>query len=123
MKKQTKLLTEVELEMMNILWKKGEGTVGDVLEGLSAQRNLAYTSVSTILRILEKKGILSSRKEGRGHLYIPKLSKENYETRSVEHLVENVFEGAPLQLIRCLIETKQITKSELAEVRALIKNI
>ena len=70
-----KLLTEVELELMTILWKKGEGSVADVIEGLPKDRNLAYTSVSTILRILEQKGALKTRKEGRGHVYIPALKK------------------------------------------------
>ena len=71
----TKLLTEVELELMTALWKLGEGSVADVLETLPKERKLAYTSVSTILRILEQKKVLKARKEGRGHVYVPMLEK------------------------------------------------
>ena len=75
-----KMLTEVELELMTILWSLSEGSVADVIERLPKNRNLAYTSVSTILRILEQKGTLKARKEGRGHIYMPLVSKESDET-------------------------------------------
>ena len=116
-----KLLTEVELEMMNILWKRGSGTVNDVLQALPPRRKLAYTSVSTMLRILEQKGALSSKKEGRGHTYFPELAKQEYETKSVQHLVTNVFGGAPSQLVQRLLEAESITEEELQSIRDLLK--
>jgi len=116
-----KLLTETELEMMRVLWARNEGTVHDVIEGLSAQRKLAYTSVSTILRILEQKGVLTSRKDGRGHVYIPKLDKKEYELRSLGHLMQNVFEGEPLQLVSRLLELKGLDEKEIADLRALLE--
>ena len=70
-----KRLTEVELELMSILWRLQGGSVGDVMSALPRERALAYTSVSTILRILEGKGVLAARKEGRGHVYTPLLDK------------------------------------------------
>lgn len=93
--RQSKLLTETELELMTILWKLGEGSVSEVLEQLSQERDLAYTSVSTILRILEQKGILDTRKEGRGHIYTPLVTKSDYEIRTVKHVVDRVFNGTP----------------------------
>src|ERR1700722_13868432 len=90
-----KLLTEVELELMAILWKLKEGTVHEVLEQLTSERDLAYTTVSTMLRILEQKKILKSRKEGRGHIYFPLLTKDEYEATSLHHLVKKVFDGTP----------------------------
>ncbi|MDD9977928.1 MAG: BlaI/MecI/CopY family transcriptional regulator, partial [Boseongicola sp.] len=74
-KKKNDLLTEVELEFMSELWALGEGTVRDVLERLPDDRNLAYTSGATILRILEQKEFVTSRKEGKSHVYIPALTK------------------------------------------------
>ena len=68
-KKKSDLLTEVELEFMNELWALEEGTVRDVLERLPEDRNLAYTSGATILRILEQKEFVTSRKEGKSHVY------------------------------------------------------
>jgi len=119
------LLTSVELEMMNILWKLGEGSVRDVQAKLPQERKLAYTSVSTILRILEKKGILSGRKQkqGRGHTYVPLINKSSYESKSLDSLVENVFEGAPLGLVKRLIEDKKISDHELHELQKLIQKM
>jgi len=118
---ESKLLTEVELELMTILWRIGEGSVAHVIAELPEERNLAYTSVSTILRILEQKKILGTRKEGRGHIYIPLLSKTDYETRTVKHIVERVFEGAPGTLVKRLLDTVFLDDQELEEIKRLIE--
>jgi predicted transcriptional regulator len=115
-----RLLTETELELMTILWKLNGGTVNDVIAELPKDRKLAYTSVSTILRILEQKEILKSRKEGRGHLYLPILSKERYESISLDHLVSKVFEGTPTSLVRRLLETDGLSEKDLKAIRSLL---
>jgi predicted transcriptional regulator len=114
------MLTEAELELMTILWKLNEGSVHDVIENLPKGRDLAYTSVSTILRILEQKNCLKSRKRGRSHIYVPKLSKAEYEGSSLGHLVESVFEGTPSLLVKRLIETEDLNSTEIAELRRLL---
>jgi predicted transcriptional regulator len=116
-----KLLTDVELELMTILWRIGEGNVAQVMAELSKGRNLAYTSVSTILRILEQKKILETRKEGRSHIYIPLLKKTDYEAKTVMHVVDNVFEGVPTSLIKRLLDTVSIDDKELKEIKELIE--
>lgn len=116
-----KLLTEVELELMCTLWKLGEGSVADVLAELPKERKLAYTSVSTILRILEQKEILNTRKEGRGHIYIPAISKSDYEGKSLKHMMTNVFDGAPVALVKQLLNTVSITEKDLEDIKALIE--
>jgi predicted transcriptional regulator len=118
--KEEKLLTDTELEMMRVLWARGEGTVNDVLEGLPRGRDLAYTSVSTILRILEKKGFLKSRKDGRAHLYKPKVEKGDYEARTLRHVVHNVFDGQKVGLVRQLLGSGEMSAAELAELRKLL---
>jgi predicted transcriptional regulator len=120
---EEKLFTDTELELMNILWKLGEGTVADVIEGLPEERDLAYTSVSTILRILEQKKVLKARKEGRGHIYIPLIKKNEYENRTLRHVVEHVFDGTPLSLARQLINTSHLSKAELSELKRLIEKM
>lgn len=115
-----KLLTETELELIQILWKLGEGAVNDVLENLPPNRDLAYTSVSTILRILEQKKIVSSRKEGRGHVYKPLISKSHYEEKAVKYMVGRVFDGAPLALAKQLLQTNELTADDLNELKLLI---
>lgn len=115
-----KLLTEVELELMTILWELGEGAVADVLARLSKGRELAYTSVSTVLRILEQKGVVTARKEGRGHVYVPAMRKDDYEARTVRHVVERVFNGTPVALVRQLLNSVEVDEAELAELKKLI---
>ena len=117
-----KLLTEVELELMSILWRIDEGSVSDVIEHLPKDRALAYTSVSTILRILEQKSILTVRKEGRGHIYIPALKKSDYEARTVKHVIDRIFDGAPVALVRQLLDSGEVSEKELAELKKLISD-
>lgn len=116
----TRLLTETELELMSILWRLGEATVSEVMEELPSSRDLAYTSVSTILRILEQKMVLATRKEGRGHKYIPLLRKSDYEAKTVQHVVERVFDGTPVALVRQLLDSVDLDAGELAQLKKLI---
>ncbi len=118
-----KRLTDVELELMTILWQLGEGSVADVMGALSPGRDLAYTSVSTILRILESKGVLSTRKEGRGHIYVPLLEKASYEASTVRDVVDRVFAGAPLALIRQLIDNVDLTDDQVREIKKLLNGL
>ncbi len=118
-----KLLTETELELMTILWQLGEGTVAEVIEQLPTGRDLAYTSVSTILRILEQKNVLTVRKEGRGHCYIPQLQKNEYEAKTVKHVVERVFDGTPVALVRQLLDSVKLDQAEINELKKLIEQV
>jgi predicted transcriptional regulator len=115
-----KLLTEVELELMNILWQLEGGTVADVLAHLPPDRPLAYTSVSTILRILEQKEVVASEKLGRGHRYRPLVPKARYEAYALEHVVGRVFGGEPLALMRRLVDSAGLSKKDLAELKNLL---
>lgn len=116
-----KRLTDVELELMTPLWELGEGTVHDVLRMLPSARRLAYTSVSTVLRILVGKRVLGVRKEGRGHVYVPRMSKAQYEAASLRHMVQRVFDGAPDALVRRLLETEELNEQKLMAIRALLR--
>ena len=118
-----KRLTEVELELMSILWRLQEGSVSDVMSALPAERALAYTSVSTILRILEGKGVLVARKEGRGHIYTPVLGKQEYEARIVADVVQRVFDGAPTALVRQLIDNVDLCEDDVREIRKMLSGI
>ena len=120
-KPSPKALTVAELEMMNVIWRIGPCSVAQVLEQLLPQRKLAYTSVSTIVRILEQKGFVTSMKEGRGHLYAAAVSKEAYQATSLKHLVRNVFDGAPSMLVQRLLDSEALTSSDLARIKDLLR--
>jgi predicted transcriptional regulator len=122
-KNAIKLLTDVELEFMTVLWRLGEGSVNDVIEQLPPERKVAYTSVSTILRILEQKGVLGARKEGRGHVYVPKLSKSEYEAMTLQHVVNKVFGGTPVALVRQLLGSVKMKPEEVTELKNLLHKL
>ena len=119
-KKKSDMLTEVELEFMNELWAIGEGTVRDVLQRLPEERNLAYTSGATILRILEQKDFVSSRKDGKSHVYKPRLEKDAYQTRSLKDLSMKLFDDTPASLVARLVDDDTLTEEALGQIRALV---
>jgi predicted transcriptional regulator len=115
-----RLLTGTELELMTIVWELGGGTVADVLARLPPERPLAYTSVATILRILEQKGVLRSEKQGRGHRYEPLVARDDYQAFALQQVVGNVFGGEPVELVRRLIDGG-LSDEEIASLRRLLK--
>ena len=120
-KKTTNLLTDVELEFMTELWALGEGSVRDVLGRLPAERNLAYTSGATILRILDEKGFVESRKVGKTLIYKPLLPKDKYQTRSLQNLSRTLFDDTPATLVARLVDDADLTATDLEEIRALVE--
>ena len=120
-KKSRHLLTEVELEFMNELWALEEGTVREVLASLPEERNLAYTSGATILRILEEKGFTESRREGKSLIYTPLLAKDQYQTRSLQNLSRTLFDDTPASLVARLVDDDGLTEADLEDIRALVE--
>jgi predicted transcriptional regulator len=116
-----KPLTATELEMMNVIWRIGPCSVAQVLEQLSPARGLAYTSVSTIVRILEQKGYVTSERAGRGHLYSAAVAKEDYQAISLKHLMDNVFEGTPTLMVKRLLDSNALTEDELSQIKLLLR--
>ncbi|ABG33557.1 BlaI/MecI/CopY family transcriptional regulator [Roseobacter denitrificans] len=119
-RKKSELLTEVELEFMNELWALGEGTVRDVLSQLPTERDLAYTSGATILRILEQKEFVTSRKVGKQLVYKPELQKDAYQSRSLKDLSRKLFDDTPESLVARLVNDDALTEEALGEIRALV---
>jgi predicted transcriptional regulator len=114
-------LTAVELEMMSVIWRIGPCSVAQVREHLLPERELAYTSVSTMVRILEQKGYVASQKEGRGHLYHAAVSRESYQARSLKQFVSAVFDGTPSLLVRSLVDSDSLTSEELEQIRSILR--
>ncbi len=119
-KKKSELLTEVELEFMTRLWALGEGTVRDVMDQLPEGRNLAYTSAATILRILEQKEFVTSRKQDKRLIYVPNLAKDAYQTRSLKNLSMKLFDDTPASLVARLVNDDELTEEALGQIRALV---
>jgi predicted transcriptional regulator len=115
-----KPFTEVELEIMNAIWNIGDCTVKDVQTALQSTRELAYTSVATMMKILEQKGALMSKKDDRVHIYQSLISRQDYELGSLRHLAENVFQGDPSAMVMRLISESKISKEELHSIRKIL---
>ena len=114
-------LTEAELRIMNVLWDKGTATVHEVLQGMSAEPALAYNSVLTIIRILEKKGYVIHVKDRRAHVYMPKVDRKDATRFEVRHLVSRFFENSDELLVLNILEEKSIDAEELARLRQLLE--
>lgn len=115
-----KPLTEVELELMNAVWDLGTCTVKDVQTSVSERRELAYTSVATVMKILEEKGALASDKGERVIVYRPLFSREAYGGASLKHLASSVFQGNPSSMVMRLLDESRLSKDELQAIRKLL---
>jgi predicted transcriptional regulator len=117
-----KPLTEVELQLMNVIWSLQHCTVKEVQIEISKERELAYTSVATIMKILESKGIVKSVKSDKAHLYSPLISKENYEKQSLEHLAENLFQGDSSMMVMRLLDHSNLSQKDLEAIREVLNS-
>jgi predicted transcriptional regulator len=105
---------------MNVLWKKGSATVGEVVEALPANPPLAYSTVLTMLRILESKGYLRHTKEGRAFIYQPVVDQREASSNAIRYLVSRFFGGSPGKLVLNLLEDEQLDAEELKRISKLI---
>ncbi len=117
----SRLLTEAELELMHVLWQRGPSTVREVMAALPDSR--AYTTISTILRILDDKGFAASEKVGRAFRYTASVDREAYQARNVRHVVDAVFKGDPVALVRRLVDAEDLDADELSALRALVEEL
>jgi BlaI family transcriptional regulator, penicillinase repressor len=120
-RKKTSGLTDAELRLMEVLWRSGPSTVTDVVAALPADLPLAYSSVLTTLRILETKGYLRHRKDGRAFIYEPIVARDEVRENAVAHLLRRFFENSPEQLMLNLIDGRKISAKQLQRLRKRIE--
>jgi BlaI family transcriptional regulator, penicillinase repressor len=121
MRRKTKTLTEQELEIMKVIWDRGEATVRDVVASLSEQRQIAYTTVMTMMNILEQKGHLKKRQVDRAFVYKPAHAQEQVIGSMVRDFVDRVFNGSAAPLLVHLVDDKKLTEKELNEIREIVR--
>ena len=114
-------LTEAELRIMNVLWDRQSATVHEVLEALPAKPALAYNSILTIIRILEKKGYVKHVKDKRAHVYIAQVDRKDATRFEVRHLVSRFFGNSHEQLVLNVLEESSIDAEELSRLRQLLE--
>lgn len=116
-----RLLTEVELEIMNAIWRLERCTIRDVVDQLPKERPLAYTSVATMIKILEQKGAIHGVKKDKVHFYEPRLSKEDYEAKTLLHLADKLFAGSPSSMVMRLLDEAELGADELKAIRSTLE--
>jgi len=116
-------LTEAELRLMDVLWKKSSATVAEVAESLPKQLGLAYNTVLTTMRILEDKGYVrhTKAKEGRAFVYHPRVDVRQARLRAVRHLARRLFDGSPSLLVLNVLEDEGIDPVERQRLKRLIE--
>jgi BlaI family penicillinase repressor len=120
-RKQSPTLTEAELRLMEVLWDKGSASVHQLLEALPEKPALAYNSVLTTIRILEKKGYVQHIKDGRAHIYTPLVGREEATRFEIRNLVNRFFKSSHELLVLNLLEDKGIDRAELQKVKELLQ--
>ncbi|MGH9373266.1 MAG: BlaI/MecI/CopY family transcriptional regulator [Vicinamibacterales bacterium] len=114
-------LTNAELRIMDVLWKRGRGSVGDVVEGIESGHKPAYNTVLTILRILERKGYVTHEKEGRAFAYRPLIDRGQERRRALSQVLSRFFDDSPRLLLLDLLGHERTDADELRGVRELIE--
>ena len=114
-------LTEAELRLMQVLWNKGPATVQQMLDGLQEKEPLAYNSVLTTIRILEKKGYVRHDKDGRAHVYTPLIERKEATRSEVRRLVSRFFGDSQELLVLNILEDRGVDAAELERLRKMLQ--
>ena len=123
MRPKSPTLTPQELEIMKLVWQRGEATVRDVYEALLERRKIAYTTVMTMMRVLERKGHLKTRREVRAYVYRPARPERQVVRSMVREFVDRVFNGSARPLLVHLVEDRRLSKQEIEELERLVREV
>ena len=120
-RKQSPALTDAEAQVMAILWRLQRASVGDVVSAMSETRRVTYSTVQTILRILDTKGYVTHDKVARAFVYEPVVDERQARRRALRHLVSRLFDGSPSLLVLTILEDEDIEPAEREQLKKLIE--
>ncbi len=120
-RKTSQTLTEAELRIMQVFWLKGPGTVQHILDALPATPALAYNTILTTIRILERKGYIGHDKDGRAHIFRPLVAEEEASRSEIRHLVGRFFRDSHEDLVLNILEDRGIDPTELDRLRKMLE--
>ncbi len=120
--KKSNTLTEAELRLMKILWRRGESAVNDLLSAMPEAEPLAYNSVLTTIRILEQKGYVEHRQEGRAFVYRPCVAEHEASRSEVRHVMSRFFGNSRERLLLSLLGDDEISPAELERLKEAIRS-
>jgi predicted transcriptional regulator len=111
-------LTNAEHRIMEVIWARGSATVAEVVEALEGKD--AYTTILTLMRILKDKGFLTSRKEGRAFVFMPRVDRETAARKAVHQLLAKFFGGSPHELVLSFLREEELSADELDLIKERI---
>jgi predicted transcriptional regulator len=115
--------TESELEILRVLWERGEATVREVHEELSKTKDAGYTTTLKLMQIMHEKGMVKRDESNKTHKYIPLLSQEKTQKQFVGKMIDTLFSGSSTQLVMQALGNHKASKEELEEIQKLIDNL
>ena len=122
-RRKSPILTETELRLMDVLWEKGQATVGEVVSALSgAEKTPAYSTVLTMLRILTKKGYARHEKEGRAYVYHPVVDRGEVRRSAIKYMVSRFFNNSPETLVLNILEYEDIDAEDLDRLKRMVED-
>jgi BlaI family transcriptional regulator, penicillinase repressor len=121
MPKKARVLTPLERRIMRVLWDGGAGNVQMVLQGLTGEPQLAYTTVQTTLNVLHRKGKVKRKLIGRAYEYSPTVSQEAADSHAIKDVLQKVFRGSVDDLLLSLVRSKQLNAQKLADLQARLQ--
>ena len=119
-KKSLTQLGETEMEVLHHVWDLGEATVADVRVRILDEREVAYTTIMTVMKKLADKGYLQYHKDGRTYVYAPAQAPDKVQHSLLRRLMESVFEGSPMALVQTLVRHEDLSDEERDEIRKMI---
>ena len=115
------VLTDAEARVMSVVWQRHTASVADVVAALKKKGAVNYSTVQTILRILEEKGYVAHEKVARAFVYRPRVDARQARRQALRHLVKRMFDGSPSLLVLNVLEDEQIEAEELSRLKKLIE--
>ena len=112
--------SDLEMQILGVLWARGPSTAREVLEGMPDGKERAYTSVLSVMQVMEKKGLLKHTSRGVAHVYRPAVSRNKIVRPFVRKVVSEVFAGKPSTLVQELLAAGSVSEEELAQIRKLV---
>lgn len=121
-KRKLQPVSHAETEVLRLVWKLKKATVQDVCDSLPTTRKIAYATVQTLLRRLEKKGYLKHSRRGKAYVFFPAVKKEKVIKKSISEFLERLFSGDPVPLMQYLAEHGEIDADNIKRLKRIIEN-
>jgi len=119
-KQKTHRLGDLQLKIMKVLWQRGECAVSDVFTEISKERDLAYTTIATMLRKMEARSLITHRADGRTFIYRAAVDEQSITSNMSDHLLDRLFEGSLSDMVCHLLQTRDVSRDELVKIEKLI---